>query len=448
MSKKSDEAYVKFNLQREKQGLRTVGRRDFMRLMAAASAGLSIPFMAGCTSETPITPVAGGGQSGVGGVETVATQTAGSTTPIVGSSGAGGSVSTQSAAGGKTANAGKGGSGGKAGASTGNKAGAGGAKADAGTATNLNSAKVGIIRNTDTTQAVKTAIELAGGLDAIKQGETVFIKPNISVATPGVFTSLPVIRGIVEAVSAKTDPKNITICECTSMGSPTAPAAAASGYTGLITELGINYIWFDDGDYAMYKDPKWTYLKTPKSVPVSVHPDTKQYDHFILAPILKNHSMVNAWIPNCNVDFTCCMKLFIGVLPYSGTGGRSDSADDPHRAEMGECVAELNCIVPKVTMCVVDALSIGIVGGPTPTQSAKAGLIIASSDRVACDSVAFATLKNYGKATGQTYVTRSVWEQSQIKRAGELKLGIADPKKITIVDKDVDNIADIKAQWV
>ena len=64
--------------------------------------------------------------------------------------------------------------------------------------------------------------------------------------------------------------------------------------------------------------------------------------------------------------------------------------------------------------------------------------------------MAFAVLKTYGKKNNvnETYVTRSVWQQSQIKRAGELKLGIADPKKIQILDKDVDNIAEIKAQWV
>jgi uncharacterized protein (DUF362 family) len=451
MTKKETQSFAEFNALREKNGLPTVNRRDFLRLMAMTSAGLSIPFVGSCgTGNTSGLPLGGTDPSNLSQAGTLVPPQAGMT--ISGSGGmtsANGGSNGQNSAG-SAASAGKGGhttkgSAGKAGS------GAAGSKADAGTTpSDPGSAKVGITRNADTIAAVATAIELAGGLDAIKQGEKVFIKPNISTAMPGVFTSLPVIRGIIAAVSEKTDPKNITIAECTSMGSSTAAAAAGAGYTAMIEELGINFVWFDEAKYTLFKDPKWTHIKTQKNVPVSVHPSSKVYDHFILAPILKNHAMVNAWIPNCDVDFTCCMKLFVGILPYSGAGSRSDTQDDIHTEDLGEKVAELNCFVPTTVMCVVDALTIGIVGGPTPTRSANAGLILASSDRVACDSVAFAVLKAYGKKNNvnETYVTRPVWQQAQIKRAGELGLGIADPKKIQIVDKDVDNIAEIKAQWV
>jgi len=98
----------------------------------------------------------------------------------------------------------------------------------------------------------------------------------------------------------------------------------------------------------------------------------------------------------------------------------------------------------------VDALDITVVNGPTPLSTVNAGLILASSDRVACDSLAFAVLKTYAKKNNVNmgYVTQSVWTQAQIKRGGELGLGIADPSKITILDKDVDNIDEIKAEWV
>jgi uncharacterized protein (DUF362 family) len=435
MSKKLGHAYTKFNLLREKSGLPTLSRRAFLRAVAMASAGAYVPFLS-CTEAPPY--------DGSQAAGTLAPPQGGTTVEL-GGSGEGGSGGSIIGSGGKVP-AGKGGAGGRR--ETGGTAGKAGTGAAGKPAIKPGSATVGITRNADTTAAVAAAIEAAGGLADIKQGQKVFIKPNISISSSGGFTSLPVMRGIVAAVATRTDPQNITIAECTSMGSSTLQAASAAGYLDLVQELGVSFLAFEDQDYKMFKDPKWTYLKTPKSVPISVHPETKIYDHFILAPVLKNHAMVNAWIPDCDVDFTCCMKLFIGILPYIGTGGRSDSADDPHNAKLGENVAELNCIVPKVTMCVVDATTIGIVGGPTPTRFAQPGLIIASKDRVACDSVAFATLKNYGKDTGQTYAKRGVWQQSQIKHGGELGLGIADPKKITIEPIDVDNFEEIKAQWV
>jgi len=450
MSKKQKKAYERFNREREKRGLPTLSRREFVRVMAAASAGLSVPFLHACSVENSTinagTGGAGlsqGGESGASaGVQVTggAGQTGSGGQPVAGSGGqpiagsgeTGGTIDT----------------GGMADSSI---TGDGGPDIDSGVDASdvpLGNAKVGITRNADTTLAVATAVDLAGGLGAIKQGDTVVIKPNISTSMRNVFTSLPVIRGIVEAVAAYTDTKNITIAECTAMGANTRGNATLAGYISLVEELGINFLAFDEEDYVLFKDPRWTHIKTEKKVPVSLNP--MSFDHFISAPILKNHQMVDAMAPGCNVQFTCCMKLFVGILPYAGTGSRSDPADDIHTVDLGEKVAELGCIVPDITMCVVDALTVGIVGGPTPLRTANAGLILASSDRVACDSLAFAVLKTYAlqNNVNMGYVTQSVWTQAQIKRGGELGLGIADPSKITVVDRDVDNLAEIMAQWV
>ncbi|MBN1653343.1 MAG: DUF362 domain-containing protein [Deltaproteobacteria bacterium] len=468
MSKKQRKAHKQFNMEREKRGLPILSRREFVRAMAAASAGLSVPFLNACSDErtNPTTDTGSGGlfqaeQSGTtdtstqlggtGGGGQIGSATGGQ--QVAGGGGRIGSITggEQSAGGGGQMSGGTGGlkdSGTDGGPGTGG-AGVGGIGPDSaagGSSAAPGNAVVGITRNADTSLAVATAVELAGGLNAIKQGETVVIKPNISTPGRGVFTSLPVIRGIVEAVAAHTDRKNITIGECTAMGLNTRANAARAGYLDLVDELGINFLPFDEGEYVLFKDPKWTHIKTEKKIPVSL----RSFNHFISAPILKNHQMVDVLAPGCDVQFTCCMKLFVGILPYAGAGSRSDPVDDIHTVDLGEKVAELGCIVPDITMCVVDALDITVVGGPTGLSTVNSGLILASSDRVACDSLAFAVLKTYAKKSNVNlaYVTQPVWTQSQIKRGGELGLGIADPSKITIVDKDVDNIAEIKAQWV
>jgi uncharacterized protein (DUF362 family) len=449
MSKKSRNKYNEFMLRWEKSELTPVSRREFVKLMAMASAGLSIPYAHGCSNGNGA--LVDGGQSGTqllqagqGGVVTNTTTTTTLAAGSGGSTGAGGSAGARNTAGSSgTANAGKGGSGGKAGAAgSAGKAGTAGGAGDTGNPnyTCPTCAHVGITRNEDITKAVATAIGLAGGLGAIKKGDTVVIKPNLTGFSETYVTHPSVLKGIILAISAYTDFKNITLSECTALGMVTRSNAQTAGYVTLCEELGINFRPWDEEDYVDYTNPKWTHITTPRKVPKSLNP--MEFNHFINAPIIKNHEMVAA------ADYTCCIKAFMGVLPFAGAGGRSDM----HSMDISEKLAEMHLLVPNITMNVVDATTPGLIGGPTPSQTGNAGgLIVASTDRVACDSVALAVLKCYAKKANvltPTYVNKSVWDQAQISFAAKLGLGVNDPKKIEILDKDVDNITEIKAQWV
>jgi uncharacterized protein (DUF362 family) len=75
---------------------------------------------------------------------------------------------------------------------------------------------------------------------------------------------------------------------------------------------------------------------------------------------------------------------------------------------------------------------------------------LASKDRVACDSVALAVLKRYGaeNKVALPYVNKSVWDQPQIYYAAELGLGQAEADKISVIDKDVKLMDEIKSNWV
>jgi uncharacterized protein (DUF362 family) len=101
----------------------------------------------------------------------------------------------------------------------------------------------------------------------------------------------------------------------------------------------------------------------------------------------------------------------------------------------------------------VDAIEIMVRGGPDGLKKErrwmKPGLILASKDRVACDSVAVAVLKRYGAEAkvDLPYVTKSVWDQVQIYYAAELGLGQADPGRIKIEDLQASHFDEIKALW-
>jgi uncharacterized protein (DUF362 family) len=210
---------------------------------------------------------------------------------------------------------------------------------------------------------------------------------------------------------------------------------------------------WDEHEYVVFeKHPLWEYITQNKLIPKSLTDGS--FEHFINVPILKNHQ---GW--GTGINFTACMKHFVGIMPYNpplgspaGAFGRNTTAGgqlhtDPHSGEM---VAELGMFVPKITMNVVDSLQGGLVGGPTNTMVANAGLILASSDRVACDCLGVSVLQYYAdklNITGVDFANVSVMEQPQIKHGTKIGLGLSDFSKVEVHDQGVSEINDILAYW-
>lgn len=325
----------------------------------------------------------------------------------------------------------------------------------------LGTATVGITRKNDIEDAVRTAIELAGGLGDIASGDTVVIKPNITgpeMRLPArIFTHPEVLRAVIRAVKDRTSSTNITVAEAAAFNLPTTLWARNVGIYQVCEEEGVNFMAWETENYITTFSEDFEHVDFNLRFPLSLFDGS--FDHFINVPILKNHDMC----ANTNVDYTCCIKNHVGVLnPMDRMFGGETVSDGTlltrpitnmgiHKATLGDVCAELNLAVPKHTMNVVDALSVILTGGPAAIDmdSADSGLILACKDRVACDSLAVAVLKLYAKEQNidMPYVNKSVWEQAQIVRAQQLNLG-RTKDKITIAHEDVDNIDDILAQWV
>jgi uncharacterized protein (DUF362 family) len=381
---------------RKRHGLRPLGRREFLRLVTVGAAGLSLPLAASCDSKSGSDDHADGGASD-------------------------------------------------------------GASGDAGRQC-PDCATVGIARKMDVSSTVRDAIEMAGGLGDIKGGDRVVIKPNNTAPIAGAFTSVAVLRAVIQAVSAHTDPKHITLAECSAFGFDSTEFAGYAGYLQLCEEEGVRFTAWDRETYVGFRDPDWKFIKEEKRVPKMLDPSSPGIDHFINAPVLKNHD----GCPWTNAVFTTCIKNFVGILPYQGEGGRMTPGEwGIHDENLGEQSAELGRIVPRITMNVVDGTTVGVKNGPAgkatphgaqdgPLYIVDAGLALASKDRVACDSVALAVLKHYAKREhiDRAYVNRSVWEDAQLRRAAELGLGTDDPAKIDIIDDGVDEISGIRDNWI
>ena len=289
--------------------------------------------------------------------------------------------------------------------------------------------------------AVREAVMAAGGLDEIEPGQTIMIKPNmcgpaIGDKFPGRITTNPeVLRAVIKILKER-KPSKIYVGDRSMF--ETNLAFVSSGFARVCQEEKVIGLPWTRCEYIRFYPKKrhWSKgFRIPKIL--------KEVDHFVNVPLLKNHSLA---------DFTCCQKAYVGVcLPLDR---HQEGPDAFHTKNIGEKIAELNLAV-KPTINIVDAVTIMVKGGPGGATRkdciwCNANLILASKDRVACDSGALAALKRYGaeNKVDLHYVKTSVWDQPSIYYAGELGIGQADPRNITIEDLKAPRWDEIKSNWV
>ena len=292
----------------------------------------------------------------------------------------------------------------------------------------------------DLMAAVREAVIAAGGLEEIEPGQTVMIKPNmcgpaLGGRLPGRITTHPeVLRAVIRLCQER---KARILVGDRSMFL-TELAFRTTGFARVCQEEKVEGLPWTRSEYVWFKPGKrhWSRgFRVPKVV--------MEADHFINLPLLKNHRVGG-------VDFTCCLKSLVGLL--MPLDRYQEGPDALHTQNISEKVAELN-LARKPTINIVDALSILVRGGPDGLSNhplwVDANLILASKDRVACDSVALATLRRFGEEKGVKwpYVDKKVWNQAQIYYAAELGIGQADPAHIRIENLQVPNFDQIRGAW-
>src|SRR5690349_16047885 len=75
------------------------------------------------------------------------------------------------------------------------------------------SADVGIARGSNMEEAVRKAVQLAGGMGFIKEGQTVLIKPNVTGALKNPTTTSPEVLYAVIKLAAERGPKRIIVAD-------------------------------------------------------------------------------------------------------------------------------------------------------------------------------------------------------------------------------------------
>jgi uncharacterized protein (DUF362 family) len=336
------------------------------------------------------------------------------------------------------------------------------------------SADVGIARGSNMEEAVRRAVNLAGGMDFIKEGQTVLIKPNVTGALKSPTTTNPEVLYAVIKVAAERGPKRIIVADRSfsplfdvktpktidvmkRVGHLDAVHQAISDVKAPVVAVGL-----EDAAEELERlgRPKGTeHWRRIKPELASNWPNGFEMaellfavDHVINVPVVKTH--FQAW-------FTMSMKAFVGMShhrsrrEFHATFSNNDLMDqkrlkskrrrgikeDPE-AEAREVyplvarIAELNLgITPALN--ILDGSKSFVFGGPSNGDTAEPKLIIASRDRIAADATGVAVLKSIG--TEDRLQNRSVWDTPFLKHGIKIGLGIDSVQKLKLKDQGLDS---------
>jgi len=316
---------------------------------------------------------------------------------------------------------------------------------------------VAIVHRESLDDAVARAVELAGGLDAIQPGQSVFIKLNgvsdRAVGTPGIRTSNEMIAAVIKLVKTR-NPGRIIVGDRSARQFPdTAAVFRNAGIEEAALAAGADEVYAAPTPEA---DPDAWLLLQPESYETSWSAAGGilcmrriiEADHLINVPTCKNHRYAL---------FSLSMKNFIGAI--------GDSSRDPlHFGDsiagsfgpIGRDIAILN--VPFQPLLNILDASVALINGGPQGDSADAvrttpGLVLASRDRVALDAAGVSLIKlHLGRtdvpqpdASHDTLMSTNAWALPQIVEGGMRGLGVSSAADVDLAFDDVADEAEIEA---
>ncbi|MCD1294676.1 4Fe-4S ferredoxin [Methanocella sp. CWC-04] len=231
---------------------------------------------------------------------------------------------------------------------------------------------VSLVKDSDTSKAVKDAVELVGGIDV--KG-TVLIKPNLSCAKPsgsGLVTNVEVVKAIVKIVAdqgAKPVVGDLPI-----LGWDPKKVFDATGIRAIEDAGGELLDWSDD--HVEIKLPNAKVLKKTSLARPAI-----QADAIINVPVLKHHFFTH---------ISGSMKNLFGLV-------EPNVRPRVHVLGLDEPLVDLyEFLKPKIVLNIMDATYIaqsvrpsGPYYGPTEAESvSNPNVVMVSRDAVALDSIA------------------------------------------------------------
>ena len=275
---------------------------------------------------------------------------------------------------------------------------------------------VSIIRAGNVPEAVRAAVELAGGFE-IKKGDTVVIKPNAKNQAPpgyGIVTDVAVIEPLVE-MSIEKGAKRVTIADGAAYPSGsyhTFSAFETMGVTKLAKKWDIDLVDLNSYDSVDLDVPEGLVLDN-----IRVGRVVTEVDFLINVPVLKTHrgTLLSNCVKNIGVGVAC-----------------REEKKRLHRLGIDEGLLDVFSVV-KPHFNVVDALVCIEGDGPNfpPGKPRPLGLVLAGEDGVAVDAVC------------ARLIGLDPLEVKHLRLAHDRGIGIADLGQIEVLGERLDDVATI-----
>ena len=274
-----------------------------------------------------------------------------------------------------------------------------------------NKTLVGLVHGDDVEPMVREAIGLIGGLERLElKGKTVLVKPNVVSGNPSPATTNPeVVRAVIKLLK-EAGAKKVYVGDMSALITlPTKKNMERTGILKAANEAGAEALFFEDHGWVKVDLPQGKHIQE-----AYVSEWIYRVDRIINLPVIKTHR---------NATYTIALKNFIGATH----GRQRPYLIDPTHWE--EIVAEFN-LAYQPHMNLVDGTKMMVSGGPWSGEQKRAGLILASGDRIATDIIGLSLIKHYRRA--KKVAGKEVWEQRQVKRAVELGLGVKDSSSVLL----------------
>lgn len=278
--------------------------------------------------------------------------------------------------------------------------------------------RVVIVKAEDRVQGVNAALEqfdLAGF-----GGAKVAIKANYNSADPFPASTHPdTLRTLAHALK-KAGAESLELAERSGMGD-TARVLDSMGADSVAQEVGMRVTVMDelDGDGFVAYRPTQSHWKRGFLL---ARPFVDA-DRVVQTCCLKTHQYGG--------HFTLSLKNAVGAVAKADPSDGYDYMRELHTSEYQRAmVAEISQVY-RNDLILMDGMKAFVTGGPHRGKEVAPGVIVAGADPVAVDAVGVAILRLYG--TTREVETGPVFGQEQIRRAGELGVGVSSPDRIDLV---------------
>ena len=271
--------------------------------------------------------------------------------------------------------------------------------------------KIVVVSTKDSTYGVNKSLELLG-INPVVDKNVIF-KPNFNTADPPpASSSMETVKQIILKLK-EMGAKSITLAE-RSGPSSTDDSFNKLGVTELAKELNFKLINLEEltKEQLVLKNPVDNHWKKGFQIP-KIYEDA---ECIIETCCLKTHMYGG--------HFTLSLKNAVALVPKSFM--RELHSSNYQR----EMIAEINTAY-KPDLIILDGIISFIDDGPMEGTRKEANVFIAGTDKIAIDAVGVAILRILG--TTPEVSKGPIFEQTQIRRAVELGIGISSPVEIEFI---------------